>query len=104
MKPEDWTPGTVHAIATGSEDRNRIVIKAVNYESKENILITRLQGSNIPEEAEVTVYKLTAGLKEAPSMENPTKIEPVQSSIPYKQDMTIELEPYTVAVVEISAN
>ena len=31
MKPEDWTPGTVDAIATGSEDGRRIVIKAVNY-------------------------------------------------------------------------
>ena len=32
MKPEDWTPGTVDAIATGSADGRRIVIKAVNYE------------------------------------------------------------------------
>ena len=32
MKPEDWMPGTVDAIATASADGRRIVIKAVNYE------------------------------------------------------------------------
>ena len=32
MKPEDWRPGTVDAIATASADGRRIVIKAVNYE------------------------------------------------------------------------
>ena len=33
MKPEDWLPGTVDAIATASADGRRIVIKAVNYEA-----------------------------------------------------------------------
>ena len=32
MKPEDWQPGTVDAIATASADGRRIVIKAVNYQ------------------------------------------------------------------------
>ena len=44
MKPEDWQPGTVDAIATGSADGRRIVIKAVNYEAERNTLLVRLPG------------------------------------------------------------
>ena len=32
MKPEDWKPGTMDAIASCSADRKHIIIKAVNYE------------------------------------------------------------------------
>ncbi|MCF7885222.1 MAG: alpha-N-arabinofuranosidase, partial [Candidatus Marinimicrobia bacterium] len=103
MKPRDWTPGSVDAIATGSNDGKRIVIKAVNYQAQRNILLARLQGSKAPEDANVKIYKLRAGLKESPSMENPDKIKPVENTMPYKRDLTIELKPYTVAVVEITA-
>ena len=44
MKPEDWKPGTVDAIATGSEDGKRIVIKAVNYEAAGNVLLRSTRG------------------------------------------------------------
>ena len=101
MKPEDWQPGTVDAIATGSADGKRIVIKAVNYEGNPNTLLTRLQGSSVPKNAQVTVYTVNAGLMESCSLEYPDRIHPVESTLPYTQDLTIELTPYTVAVVEI---
>ncbi len=103
MKPEAWKPGTVDAIATGSADGSRIVIKAVNYEGKPNSLLCRLQGSGVPKNADVKVYTLTAGLTDAPSIENPDKIKPSVNSIPFTRDLTIELAPYTVLVVEITA-
>ncbi len=103
MKPEDWKPGTVDAIATGSADRKRIVIKAVNYENKQNTLLTRLQGSIVPENAHVKVYTVSAALNDACSLENPNRIQPAEDTMPYARDLTIKLEPYTVAVVEITA-
>ncbi|MBN2180830.1 MAG: hypothetical protein JW715_02860 [Sedimentisphaerales bacterium] len=103
MKPEDWKPGTVDAIATGSTDGKRIVIKVVNYEDKQNTLFTRLQGSTVPENAHVKVYTVSAALNDACSLENPDKIQPLESTIPFARDLTIELGPYTVAVVEIMA-
>ena len=53
MKPEDWKPDTLDAIATGSADGKRIVIKAVNYERHHNTLLTRLQGATVPANATV---------------------------------------------------
>lgn len=103
MKPEDWTPGTVDAIATGTADGKRIVIKAVNYENKQNTLLARLQGSGVPENATVKVYSLTAALNDAPSIESPDKIQVLEKTIPYMRDLTIELEPYSVVVVEVTA-
>ncbi len=103
MKPEDWKPGTVDAIATGNADGRRIVIKVVNYEGIRNILLARLQGSSVPQNANVKVYTLSAGLRDVCSLENPDRIKPVVSTIPYTRDLMIELTPYTVAVVEIAA-
>jgi alpha-N-arabinofuranosidase len=103
MKPEDWEPGTVDAIATGSADGRRIVIKAVNYEARPNTLLFRLQGSAVPEDATVRVHTLTAGLTDAPSLEEPDRIQPSEQTMPYARDLTIELGPHTVAVVEVSA-
>ncbi|MBN1973474.1 MAG: carbohydrate binding domain-containing protein [Sedimentisphaerales bacterium] len=103
MKPEDWKPGTVDAIATGSDDVRRIVIKAVNYEGSRNTLLVRLQGKNMPQNAKVTIYSLTAGLMDAPSLENPNKIIPAVNTIPYSRNLTVVLEPYTVVVIEIAA-
>ena len=45
MKPAGWKPGTFDAIATGSADGKRIVIKAVNYAGEPNTLLARLRGS-----------------------------------------------------------
>jgi alpha-N-arabinofuranosidase len=104
MKPESWRAGTLDAIATGSSNGKRIVIKAVNYEDHRNTLLARLQGSSVPQKAHVTVYTLKAALTDEASLENPNKIQPVQSTIPYARDLTLDLDPYTVAVVEIAAD
>lgn len=103
MKPEDWKPGTVDAIATGTADGKRIVIKAVNYENKRNILLARLQGSVVPENAQVKVFTLSAGLTDAASIESPDKIQVTEKTIPYMRDLTLELNPYSVVVIEVTA-
>jgi alpha-N-arabinofuranosidase len=104
MKPQAWKPGTIDAIATSSADGRRIVIKAVNYDGQPNTLLVRLQGSAAPERATVKMYAVNAGLTDAPSMEHPDKIQPVETSLPFARNLTIELQPYTVAVVEIVAD
>jgi len=101
MKPEDWEPGTVDAIATSTADGSQIVIKAINYTKNKQILLARLQGSSLPENAKVKTYTLAAGINEAPSLENPGKIRPIEDTLDYKKDITIEMEPYTVMVVDI---
>jgi alpha-N-arabinofuranosidase len=103
MKPEGWRPETVDAIATSSADGGRIVIKAVNYEGSANTLLTRLQGTRLPKEATAMMYTINAGLNDAATLERPDAIAPKARSIPYTSDLTIELPPYSVAVVEITA-
>jgi alpha-L-arabinofuranosidase len=102
MKPEGWQPGTVDAIATASADGRRLVIKTVNYSGHANTLLVHLQGSRVPVEAVATAYTVTAGLRDAASLEEPDRIKPVEHAIEYSRDLTIDLQPYTVAVVEIS--
>ena len=101
MKPEGWKPDTLDAIATGSSDGRRIVVKAVNYLGTRNTLLVRLRGASVPEKARVKIISLTAGLMDAPSMEHPDKIQPVEAIVPYTRDLAVELNPYSVAVVEI---
>ena len=103
MIPENWEPGTVDTIATGSEDNKHIVIKAVNYEETRNTLLIRLQGKDVPEDAKVKVYSVSADLSDACSLEEPDKIKPVESEIPYSKDLAVKMEPYSVVVVEINA-
>jgi alpha-N-arabinofuranosidase len=102
MKPERWQPGTVDAIATASADGGRILIKAVNYQGSANTLLVHLQGSRVPAAATVTVHTITAGLHDAASLEQPDRIKPVARTIEYRPDLSINLGPYTVAVVEIA--
>ena len=102
MKPEGWQPGTVDAIATTSADGRRIVIKAVNYSGSSNTLLVHLQGSRVPAGATATVYTIAAGLHDAASLEQPDRITPVERSIEFRPDLTIDLKPYAVAVVEIA--
>ncbi len=104
MKPQGWRPGTLDAIATSSADGRRMVIKAVNYEGQPNTLLVRLQGSVVPEKAAVKAWTVSAGLTDAPSMERPDAIKPVETTIPYARNLTIALPPYAVSVVEIVAN
>ena len=103
MKPEGWQSGTVDAIATASADRQRIVVKAVNYSGIAQALLVHLQGSRLPAAAIVTRYTVTSGLRDAASLDQPDRIKPVVRTIDYRPDMTIDLEPYSVAVIEIVA-
>jgi len=103
MKPEGWQPGTVDAIATASLDGRRIVVKAVNYSGSANTLLVHLQGSRVPPAATVRVYTMTAALHDAASLERPDRIAPIARTLEYRSELAIDLEPYTVAVVEISA-
>jgi alpha-L-arabinofuranosidase len=101
MKPESWRPGTVDAIATASADARRIVIKAVNYEPTRNTLLVRLQGTKVPENATATLYTISAGLRDAASLEHPDALAPASRPITYGTDLTVDLAPHSVAVVEI---
>lgn len=103
MKPEEWLPGSIDAIATSSADGRRIVIKAVNYRAEQNTLLVRLQGSRAPEKATATLHTVTAGLNDSASLEHPDAIAPVSRPLHYAKDLAIDLDPYTVAVVEIRA-
>ncbi len=103
MKPESWRPGTVDAIATASADARRVVIKAVNYESTGNTLLVRLQGARVPAKATATLHTISAGLRDAASLERPDAIAPVSRPITSATDLTVDLAPHTVAVVEIRA-
>ena len=51
----------------------------------------------------MTVYTITAGLHDTASLEQPDRIKPVERTIEFRPDLTIDLEPYTVAVIEIAA-
>ena len=103
MKPEAWTPDTVDAIATGSADGKRIVLKAVNYSGQANSLLVRLQGKSIPARATVTVTTITAEPGAENTLAEPNRIRPVETKRPYSPNMAFDLAPYSVAVVEIVA-
>jgi alpha-N-arabinofuranosidase len=101
--PSEWQPGSVDAVATASTDGHRIVIKAVNYRAERNALLVRLQGAGVPGEAAVTLHIISAGLMEVASLEHPDAIAPVSRPLKYTKEFSVDLEPYTVAVIEIRA-
>ncbi len=101
MKPQGWRPDTLDAIATGSADGKRIIIKAVNYAGVRATLLARLRGTSVPEKATVKICSLNAGLTDAPSLEQPDRIKPIETTQPYSRDLRIELEPCSVGVIEI---
>ena len=103
MKPEAWQPGTVDAIATASADGRRIVIKAVNYDGVPHATLVRLQGSRAPADAAVTSFTVSAKPNDTATLQQPNRVSPVMTSIPYAKDLTIDLPAYSVAVVEIAA-
>jgi alpha-N-arabinofuranosidase len=103
MRPLEWRPGSVDAIATASADGRRIVIKAVNYEGERNTLLVRLQGAGTPTTAAVTLHTIGAKPTDSASLANPNAIAPVSRTLKYARDLAVELDPYTVAVVEIRA-
>jgi alpha-N-arabinofuranosidase len=79
------------------------VIKAVNYRSERNALLVRLQGGNVPAKANATLHTITAGLTDAASLQHPDAIAPKSRPFEYATDFSLDLEPYTVAVLEIRA-
>ena len=81
MRPDDWMPGTVDAIATGSADGRRIVIKAVNYGAERNALLVRLRGASVPGKAVARLHTISAGPKDSASLENPNAITPVSRTL-----------------------
>ena len=101
MKPEDWTPGTVDAVAAKTTDGKRIVIKAVNYSATANTLLVRLKGSSISAKATVKIFSLRAGLTDAPSMEHPGAIQLNEGTIPFAKDLSFKMDPYSVLLVEV---
>jgi alpha-N-arabinofuranosidase len=86
-----------------STDGRRIVIKAVNYSDHRNAMLVRLQGSRVPTKATATLHTVSAGLTDSASLEHPDAIAPTSRTIQYATDFSVDLEPYTVAVVEIRA-
>jgi alpha-N-arabinofuranosidase len=93
----------VDAIATGSDDGRRLVLKAVNYDGNRHTLIVRWQGARVPAAATVRLWTVTAAPTEENSLAEPDKIHPVETSTAYARDMAFDLPAYTVAVVEITA-
>ncbi len=101
--PEEWAPGSVDAVATMSADGRRFVIKAVNYRPERNVVLVRLQGAGVPEKAVATLHTISAELTDCASLEHPNAIAPVSRPFEYAKDLAVDLEPYTVAVLEIRA-
>ncbi|GAC1654921.1 MAG: hypothetical protein NVS9B15_15660 [Acidobacteriaceae bacterium] len=101
--PSEWIAGSVDAVATASADAHRIVIKAVNYRAERKTLLVRLKGAKVPAKAVATLHTITAGLRDAASLEHPDVISPVSQPITYATDFSVDIEPYTVAVIEIRA-
>src|SRR5262249_35664729 len=89
--------------ATGSADGRRMVIKAVNYAGEGNTLLVRLQGAKVPPTAAVRLHMVKAGPKDSASLEHPDAIAPVSRTLNYAKDLTLDLDPFSVAVVEIRA-
>jgi hypothetical protein len=77
------------------------VIKAVNYKGVPNTLLVRLQGASVPSNATVKTYTLRAALDDAPSMEHPDAIKPLEGNVSFTKEMNFKMEPYSVLVVEV---
>ena len=50
-----------------------------------------------------TNYQFCAGLMDSASLEHPDAITVVSRALNYSKDLTLDLDPYTVAVIEIRA-
>lgn len=101
--PTEWTQGAMDAIATASADGGRMVIKGVNYSSRRNMLLVRLQGESLPQRANVKLYAIAAKQNAMASFEHPDVFAPVTRSIEYARNFSVAMDPYSVAVVEIRA-
>ena len=101
MKPEDWTPGTVDAIATASANGKHLVIKAVNYSGVSQSLLTRIQGANVPDKAELLIFSIKADPLTKASLEQPNIFKTEEKKMSYNKNMDIALAPYSVMVIDI---
>ncbi|WP_263408320.1 alpha-L-arabinofuranosidase C-terminal domain-containing protein [Terriglobus tenax] len=99
--PQGWQPGSVDANATRSKDGKRIVIKAVNYQGQRNSILVRLQGAAAPQTAAAMLHTLGADLMDVASLEHPDRFAVSSRNLEYSKTFSIDLEPYSVAVVEI---
>ena len=77
------------------------MIKAVNYGAERNTLLVRLQGASVPAKAVATLHTISAGPTDSASLDHPDAIAPVGRALAYAKDLTLDLDPYTVAVLEI---
>jgi hypothetical protein len=50
------------------------------------------------------MYTITAGLHDAASLERPDAIAPVTRPLTFGRDLTLDLAPYTVVVVDMASN
>ncbi|WP_114205908.1 alpha-L-arabinofuranosidase C-terminal domain-containing protein [Acidisarcina polymorpha] len=101
--PSGWTEGAMDAIATASADGMRVVIKTVNYGPRRNTLLVHLQGQNLPERAKAKLYTIAAPVNATASFDRPDIFTPLTKSIPYAKNFSVDVDPYSVAVVEIQA-
>jgi alpha-N-arabinofuranosidase len=90
MKPEDWTPNTVDAIATSDADGRRLIVKAVNYDGCAAHPAHAPPGLGVPASATVKVVSVTAGLDDANSLAEPDKLRRVEATKPYTRDMAFD--------------
>jgi alpha-N-arabinofuranosidase len=101
MRPTGWQPGKIDAIATGSADGKKVVIKTVNYDNNPHELLTRLKGSKVTADAEVKMYIIKSDPSGKASLENPSFFETEEKTFSFKPDMEYMLDPYSVALIEI---
>lgn len=101
MKPEDWQPGTMDAIATMSEDKKWIIIKVVNYEGKSNTLLARIKGADVDKNTQASLYTVSADISTRASIENPDAIKVTEKKILCNESVELAMEPYSVAVLKI---
>jgi alpha-N-arabinofuranosidase len=79
------------------------VIKTVNYSARTNTLLVRLQGKSLPRQARVKLYTITAPLNAMASFDHREIFTPVSRSMAYTKNFSVDIDPYSVAVMEIQA-
>ena len=64
-------------------------------------LSVKITGTRAPEKAVATLHTITAPAKATASLEHPDAIAPVSRAIDYSKDLTLDLAPFSVMVLEI---
>ena len=63
----------------------------------------RLQGAAVPDKAVMALHTITAGPMDSASFQHLDAIAPVSHPLNYAKDFSVDLDPYTVGVVDIRA-